>query len=111
MVDKGFVHHQAVSRVLAVFAANLADLQILPFDLKAYSSFLNQSVNSFEQRYGQQLQQNIGSAPLGEQFILKNKITNYLKSLIGYFRAAVDQFISSTNFFVDSTLPSVDTSS
>ena len=35
LVDRGFVHHQAVARMWAVAAVTLSDSVILPFDILA----------------------------------------------------------------------------
>ncbi len=58
IVDRGFVHHQAVARMWAVAATELADAVVLPFDINSYANFLNDSLTSLEEKYDQQLQQN-----------------------------------------------------
>lgn len=58
IVDRGFVHHQAVARMWAIAAIELADAVVLPFDVNAYAAFLNDSLTSLEGKYSQQLQQN-----------------------------------------------------
>ena len=45
----------------AVVASQLADSIILPFDIKAYATFLNRSLSSLETTYGTILQQNNNS--------------------------------------------------
>lgn len=52
------MHHQAVARMWAIAAVDLADATILPFDIKAYAAFLNDSLNALEAKYDEQLQQN-----------------------------------------------------
>ena len=64
IVDRGFVHHQAVARMWAAVASQLADSVILPFDIKAYATFLNRSLTSLESSYGAMLQQNNNSFSL-----------------------------------------------
>lgn len=58
IVDRGFVCHQAVARLLAVVATQLADEVVLPFDIQTYAVFLNDSLNSLEKKYGAQLGEN-----------------------------------------------------
>ena len=60
-MDRGFVHHQAVARMWAAVASQLADSTILPFDIRAYAIFLNRSLASLESSYGALLQQNNNS--------------------------------------------------
>ncbi len=57
-MDRGFVHHQAVARMWAVAATELADAVVLPFDIKTYAAFLNDSLTALEKQYDSQLQQN-----------------------------------------------------
>lgn len=52
------MHHQAVARMWAISAADLADATILPFDIKSYAAFLNDSLTALEDKYDEQLQQN-----------------------------------------------------
>ena len=58
IVDRGFVHHQAVARMWAVTAVEIADSSVLPFDIQAYAAFLNNSLTSLEKQYEAKLQQN-----------------------------------------------------
>jgi len=58
IVDRGFVHHQAVARMWAVAAVTLSDSVILPLDILAYASYLNHSLSLLHTKYGPILQQN-----------------------------------------------------
>ena len=58
LVDRGFVHHQAVARMWAVAAVTLSDSVILPFDILAYASYLNRSLSLLQTKYGATLLQN-----------------------------------------------------
>lgn len=87
IVDRGFVHHQAVARMWAISAADLADATILPFDIKSYAAFLNDSLTALEDKYDEQLQQN--------------------NATFKYFRASVDSFSKATNDFSEKTLDTI----
>lgn len=58
IVDQGFLHHQAVARMLAIVAVELADANILPFDMRNYASYLDMSLSSLELKYGIRLEEN-----------------------------------------------------
>lgn len=58
IIDKGFVHHQAVARMLAVTATELADAIVLPYDLKAYATYLSKALADLELKYETLLEQN-----------------------------------------------------
>lgn len=62
IIDRGFLHHQAVARMWAAAAATLSDSVILPLDILAYGLYLNQSIVLLDARYGAILNQN--NAPL-----------------------------------------------
>ena len=108
-MDRGFVHHQAVARMWVAAATELADAVVLPFDIKSYASFLNDSLTSLEKQYGAQLQEN------GATFSLE-KFTSCVRHamillcfifLLEYFRASVDNFSVATQNFTD-TLANLD---
>lgn len=58
IIDRGFVHHQAVARMWAAVAVQLADSVVIPYDIRAYALFLNRSLSSLETQYGALLQIN-----------------------------------------------------
>lgn len=56
IMDKDFMYHKAVGQIWAEMGRNLADSLILPFNVTDYSSTVQDMVNTFMNRFRQQLQ-------------------------------------------------------
>ena len=57
MIDRGFVHHRAITQLWAEVARNLTESDILPFDVQWYASYLNNALADLQTRYTAQLNQ------------------------------------------------------
>lgn len=90
-MDKGFVHHQAVARLWALVAIELADAAILPLDIRAYAASLKQSFENLETKYGAQLERN-------------NVSLLYFAESVEHFDASVGRFLKELDK-VDGTNP------
>jgi len=90
IIDRGFVHHQAVARMWAAVAVQLSDSIVIPYDIRAYAEFLNQSLGSLETQYGTLLQQN-------------NDSFDFIRASMSYFSDAVDTFLRYTLSALDKT--------
>lgn len=111
IVDRGFVHHQAVARMWAVMAITLSDSTVLPFDILAYASYLNQSLSLLQSRYGGVLLQNGVSLKHVRVsldhfvFAVKNFNNNVLKNVdhsdIMAVRRINDKLMYLERFFID----------
>ena len=55
MMDKGFLHHRAVTQLWAEITRNLTESDILPFDVQWYASYLGNELNQLKSRYTQQI--------------------------------------------------------
>ena len=58
IIDKGFVHHRAITQLWAEMALNLAESVVLPMDLTRYANYLKESYAQIETTYGQRLTAN-----------------------------------------------------
>lgn len=109
IVDRGFVHHQAVARMWAVTAVEIADSSVLPFDIQAYAAFLNNSLTSLEKQYEAKLQQNNATFSKKNHFVGSFEyFLNFIICVLEYFRESVDLFSAATKNFSDYTLATLD---
>ncbi|XP_046656100.1 N-acetylated-alpha-linked acidic dipeptidase 2-like [Daphnia pulicaria] len=112
IVDRGFVHHQAVARMWAVAAVTLSDSVILPLDILAYASYLNHSLSLLHTKYGPILQQNgvslkhvrvsVDHFMFSVKHFSENELKNVDQSNIFAVRRVNDKLMYLERFFIDS---------
>jgi Transferrin receptor-like dimerisation domain len=89
IMDRGFLHHRAVTQLWAEVARNLLESVVLPLDLDWYAAYLAEEVAKIRSLYGPKLEAN--------------------NATMNYFQAAVDHFGLAVTDFQNTTLANLDT--
>lgn len=84
LLDPGFLYHRAVTQLWAEIARNLAESDLLPFDVKTYATYMRSRLTALQTRYSTQMEE------AGATF-------DYFDRAVSGFDTSVDTYLDTTS--------------